>query len=76
MSDLSQMTQCEQVIWYMQRYGSITGDEAKSDLGIERLAARIWDLQNKFGYQVKSETVKGKNRFGKKTRFSRYSLEE
>ena len=32
------MTQCEQIIEYIRRYGSITDVEAYADFGIRRLA--------------------------------------
>lgn len=69
------MTQCERVIDYIKRFGSITSYQAYLDLGITQLGARIDDLQ-KDGYTFKKETKVGKNRFGEPTRFKEYSLEE
>lgn len=68
------MTQCERVIQYLQEFGSITTLEAVNELGILRLASRICDLTQE-GYKFRRETVTGKNRYGDKTHFTRYYLE-
>lgn len=67
------MTQCERIIRYMKDNGSITSAEAMSELGIMRLASRIADLKQ-MGIEVVAETEKGLNRFGERTRFTRYSI--
>lgn len=67
------MTQCERIIEYMERFGSITTLEAFADLGIARLASRIHDL-SQAGYKIDRETVKGKNRFGEVTHYTRYRI--
>ena len=68
------MTQCERILRHLQDYGSITQAEAVTEYGCYRLGARIWDLKAK-GVPIKSETVTGKNRYGERTCFARYSLE-
>ena len=68
------MTQCERILRHLQDYGSITQAEAVTEYGCYRLGARIWDLKAR-GVPIKSETVTGKNRYGKRTCFARYSLE-
>ena len=69
------MTQCERIIDYMNRYGSITALEAMDNFGCMRLASRISDLK-KDGYRIKVEHETKKNRYGEPTTFCRYSLEE
>nr|DAM55871.1 MAG TPA: helix-turn-helix domain protein [Caudoviricetes sp.] len=69
------MTQCERILRHLQDYGSITQAEAVAEYGCYRLGARIWDLKAQ-GIPIKSETVTGKNRYGKRTSFARYSLVE
>ena len=69
------MTQCERVLDYMQRFGSITSAEAVMDLGVYRLAARISDLR-KEGHRISDKMESGKNRFGEHTSYKRYSLED
>ena len=68
------MTQCERILRHLQDYGSITQAEAVTEYGCYRLGARIWDLRAQ-GVPIKSETVNGKNRYGERTCFARYSLE-
>jgi len=67
------MTQKLAIIQYMYDFGSITPMEAYNDLGITKLATRISEMK-KDGCKIKTEIVKGKNRYGKPTRFARYSL--
>ena len=69
------MTQREQIIDYLNRFGSITPMEAFSDLGITKLATRISEMC-KDGKEFKIETVTSTNRFGKKVHFAKYSLKE
>lgn len=69
------MTQCERVLDYMQRFGSITAADAVMDLGVYRLAARVSDLR-KEGHNITDTMETGRNRYGEKTSYKRYSLEE
>lgn len=69
------MTQTEKILRHLKKFGSITPLEAMEEYGIMRLGARIWDLK-KAGYEIRSQDVKGRNRFGEPTRFARYSLED
>lgn len=69
------MTQSERIVRHLEAFGSITSLEAMSDYGIMRLASRISDLK-KDGLQVRTEFVRGKNRFGESTCYARYILEE
>lgn len=69
------MTQREQIIDYLNQFGSITPMEAFSDLGITKLATRISEMR-KDGKEFKIETVTSTNRFGKKVHFAKYSLKE
>lgn len=69
------MTQCEQIIDYLHRFGSITPMEAFTDLGITKLATRVSEMR-KDGREFKIETVKSTNRFGKTVRYAKYSLKD
>lgn len=69
------MTQKEMILDYMRQTGSITTADAVAEIGCYRLAARISDLKRD-GVKVKSEPVTSRNRWGKKVRFKRYSLEQ
>lgn len=68
-------TQCQRIIDYMTKFGSISTIEAFNDLGVARLASRIHDLKSQ-GYSIISETKTGRNRFGELTSFKVYRLKE
>lgn len=68
------MTQKERIIDYIKQFGSITSLDAYKDLGITQLGARIDGLK-KDGYSFRTEWESGKNRFGDKTDYKRYYLE-
>ena len=68
------MTQCERVMEYMVRFGSISTMEAFTDLGITRLASRIHDLTRR-GIPITKTMEAGKNRFGETIHYMRYSKE-
>lgn len=67
------MTQCEQVLQHMEKYGSITSKEAMEKYGIMRLASRITDLK-KADIAIEREMVTQKNRYGDLATFARYSI--
>lgn len=69
------MTQKEAIIQYISDFGSITPMDAFGDLGITKLATRISEMRAD-GMEFKIEIIKGKNRYGKPTRFARYSFME
>ena len=67
------MTQCEMIMDYICKNGSITSAEAMYNFGCSRLAARIADLE-RMGKRFTRTTVTDKNRYGKKVTFVRYAL--
>lgn len=67
------VTQCQRILDYMIKFGSISTLEAFKDLGVARLASRIHDLKS-MGYSIESETKAAKNRFGENTYFKVYKL--
>jgi hypothetical protein len=69
------LTQNEMILKYIHDYGSITQLEALKEFGCMRLASRINDLKNQ-GYNIVSEKVSIKNRYGKKISFAKYSIIE
>lgn len=69
------MTQAERVEKYIRDFGSITQLEAMEDLGVMRLASRISDLRS-FGVKIRKTTETGRNRYGERTRYARYSIED
>ena len=64
--------QCRRVLEYLELYGSITQFEALRDLGIMRLAARIFDLRSKWGIPIEDENVHDVNRMGEPMTYKRY----
>lgn len=67
------MTQCERVVEYIKRFGSITPIQAFADLGITKLATRISELR-KDGMEFEKEYMKSKNRFGEDVYYMKYSF--
>lgn len=70
---MSKTTQCDRILRHLNEFGSITQAEADDEYGIERLASRIYDLKKR-GFEFNTVTVHGKNRYGEKTKFTRYSI--
>ena len=69
------MTQCEKILKYIERHGSITTWDAFRDLGITRLSGRIHDLTQK-GYDFERKTETAKNRDGESVSYTRYALKD
>ena len=65
------MTQCERILKYMCDFGEISTMQAFMDLGVTRLASRIYDIR-KMGIEIESEPRTGKNRYGENTHYSVY----
>ena len=68
-------TQCERIIKYIRDFGSISTWQAFSELGVVRLASRIYDLKEQ-GYVFKKERIFTNNRYGEKTHYDEYRLVE
>jgi len=70
--DLSEMTQKERVLWWLKNEGELTPAEAESQLGVGRLAARIYDLRQE-GLSIETNEREVSTRFGAST-VAHYSL--
>jgi len=68
-------TQCDRIISYIEEFGSITTLQAFKDLGCTRLASRIHDLKQQ-GRDIVSSFVLGKNRYGDKVSYKKYTFNE
>ena len=68
-------TQCEKIVEYMKKHGSITQLDAYVEIGCMRLPSRIHDLR-KQGYAIRVETERVKKRDGDFAPIARYSLLE
>ena len=67
------MKQTERILKYINDFGSITSLQAMQYLGVMRLASRITDLKQA-GYEIDSEYVHSKNRYGELMRYKRYYM--
>lgn len=64
----------QRVLAYLIENGSITGQQAITDLGMTELRSRISEI-TRAGFQIKKEWQTTRNKFGEKVSFVRYSLE-
>lgn len=64
----------ERILKYIREFGSITTLDAFMDLGCTRLSEYIRQLR--LEYNIKDKWENGKNRWGEKTEYKRYWLEE
>lgn len=69
------MTQVFKILKYIDRFGSITTMDAFADLGVTRLASRVWDIRQ-LGFGIKSEVESGVNRFDEAVSYNRYSFSD
>jgi len=63
----------QRVLQYMIDYGSITGHQAITDLGMTELRSRISEIM-RAGFPIRKEWENAKNKFGETVSFVRYSL--
>lgn len=75
MSVQTKTTQNDRILEYITENGSITQIQALQDIGCMRLASRISDLRRQ-GYNIVSESVAIKNRYGEKCYIKKYSFGE
>ena len=68
-------TQNQRILEYIEQFGSITQIDALRDIGCMRLASRISDLRS-MGYDIVSEIIPVKNRYGETCHPKRYSIKE
>lgn len=67
------LSQCQKILAYMEKHGSITPRDADREFGCMRLASRMTDLKQR-GYKFTKEMEKGRDRDGKPCRYARYRL--
>ena len=72
---MKKLSQKEKVLRHLKEVGPITPLDALNDYAIMRLTSRICELKDE-GYDIKSELVSSKNKFGEKVSFSKYTLNE
>lgn len=69
------MTQKEQIIRHIKKYGKITSIEAVYRYRITRLSARIYELRHDDGYLIGQKHIKKKQN-GKTIQYDEFFLEE
>ena len=67
--------QHERILRFMDEHGSITPMEAFSELGITKLSTRIGEMIES-GISIEKHREKGRNRFGEKVNYMRYTTGE
>ena len=68
------MSQCKKILRYMETHKKgITPLQAMEKFGCMRLSGRIHDLRE-MGYNISSDLVEVKNRYGETCRVSQYRL--
>lgn len=65
--------QNEEVLYHLKFVGVLTSMSAIKEYGITRLASRVHTLR-KNGWDVRSETIKFKNRHNKDSHYNEYYL--
>ena len=68
-------THYDRVLTHLKEKGHITSLEAFREYGLTRLSAIIFNLR-KDGYNITSDKVGRKNRYGKMVYFAKYILED
>lgn len=63
------------ILQYMKTHKTITTFEAFKYCGCSRLSARIWDLRNKYGYNIGTTPRKVRTAAGTHTSVNAYYLE-
>lgn len=61
----------ENILYHLQRFGSITDVKARDIYGTTRCSEYIRQLREE-GYLITTEWRNGRNRYGRKTRFGVY----
>lgn len=70
---MTKPTQKDDVLWYLQKNGSITALEGFNELFIVDLAGCIRDLRRE--YKISDEWIHKTNRRGRKIQYKRYIYE-
>lgn len=69
-------THVDRVLRYLKDFGSITSLDAIREFGNTRLSATIYILRHDYNLPIKSKMEVSKNRYGEKTEYARYYIDE
>lgn len=70
---MEKVSQCNKILAYIRKHGSITPLDALREFGCMRLASRMSDLKRR-GYTVKSVMESSKNKNGESVSYARYTI--
>jgi hypothetical protein len=73
---MEKRTQRNEVLRHLKENGSITSWEAIKEYGATRLSAIIYDLRHYYDLNIRSERVQFTNRYGTKSTYVIYILED
>lgn len=73
--DGKKLNKTQKVLEHLQTYGSITSLEAIELYSATRLSSIIYTLRNR-GYDITTEDIKFTDRFGTKSTYGKYVLNE
>lgn len=71
---VKKVTQKDRVQEHLEAFGSITTLQAFEEYAIMRLAAIIHKLRHSKGMVINTETIEGKNSFGERIYYGRYTF--
>ena len=69
------MTQKEQILTHLKKYGSITSWDAIMEYGVTRLSHHIYCLRNE-GFIIPDNRIQVETRLGRTTKISKYTLRD
>ena len=77
----SKNTQAQMLFWHLKQFGYITNQQAQQIYGISHCptpikALRDMFIKEKMPYKIINEHIDGVNRWGKKSKYDEYTLEE
>jgi|TARA_R110001592_G_scaffold79084_2_gene236904 hypothetical protein len=69
------LTQKEQILTHLKKYGSITSWDAIMEYGVTRLSHHIYCLRNE-GFIIPDNRIQVETRLGRTTKISKYTLRD
>jgi len=74
LKDTSTAAQCKRLLAALRDQNVINTNEIRHDLDIMEVAARIWDLRNKYGCDIHMQKLWVESDLGVKHKIAHYSL--
>ena len=70
------MNKTKAIMQHLQEYGQINTWVAIKEYGATRLSAIIYNLRNRYGMKISNQTIIFMDRYGNKSHYDNYILEE